>query len=414
MTNLMWKKYKLSDLGTIVGGSTPSTTVETYYGGDIPWLTPKDLSSYSNRYITKGARNITDTGLKSCSAKLLPKGSVLFSSRAPIGYIAIANNDIATNQGFKSIIPFDNNDSLFLYYLLEHNKERIKAMGSGTTFLEVSGSTMKNIEVSVPLLDKQKRIADILGSLDDKIELNNRINSNLESQAQALFKRWFVDFEFPDANGNPYKSSGGEFIDSELGAIPKGWKVDDIENAVSIKGGGTPSTKDVSLWGGDICWATPKDLSINKSLYVFDTERHITNSGLSAISSNLYSKGTVLMSSRAPIGYLAITDIPLAVNQGFIAMVCDKCMSNYYMYLWCIFNMDDIKLRGNGSTFQEISKSSFRQIKYVKPSKDALIRFDSAVASYFEKIKSNFKEINTLTDLRNTLLPKLMNKQIKL
>ena len=140
-----WKTYKLSEIGSIVGGATPSTTVDTYYNGDIPWLTPKDLSNFHERYIERGERNITKSGLNSCSAQLLPAGSVLFSSRAPIGYVTIAKNPIATNQGFKSIIPNPEKvDSLFLYYLLKYSKDNIEAMGSGTTFKEVSGATMKN------------------------------------------------------------------------------------------------------------------------------------------------------------------------------------------------------------------------------------------------------------------------------
>ena len=183
----MWKKYKLSDIGTIVGGATPSTTVDRFYGGDIPWLTPKDLSNFQDRYIERGERNITQEGLDSCSAQLLPANSVLFSSRAPIGYVAIAKNPIATNQGFKSIIPNERVDSLFLYYILRYNKEKIEAMGSGTTFKEVSGAVMKNVEISLPSLEEQRRIAGILGAIDDKIENNRRINTSLELQAQALF-----------------------------------------------------------------------------------------------------------------------------------------------------------------------------------------------------------------------------------
>lgn len=187
----MWKTYKLSDIGTVVGGATPSTTVEKFYGGDIPWLTPKDLSGFKDRYIERGERNITQEGLNSCSAHLLPENSVLFSSRAPIGYVAIAKNPIATNQGFKSIIPNANVDSLFLYYALKYNKEKIEAMGSGTTFKEVSGAIMKNFEISLPPLEEQRRIAGILGAIDDKIECNRCINANLELQAQALFEKMF-------------------------------------------------------------------------------------------------------------------------------------------------------------------------------------------------------------------------------
>jgi type I restriction enzyme S subunit len=176
-----WIECKISDLGTVVGGATPSTRkTENYFNGQIPWITPKDLSSFNNRYILRGERNITTVGLNSCSTQLLPKNTVLFSSRAPIGYIAIAANEVCTNQGFKSVIPNKNIDPLFLFYLLTYNKEKIKSMGSGTTFKEISGKTMKNIVVRIPFdTNIQKIIASILGSIDDKIELNNEINNNL-------------------------------------------------------------------------------------------------------------------------------------------------------------------------------------------------------------------------------------------
>ena len=176
-----WVECKISDIGTVVGGATPSTKkAENYEGGNIAWITPKDLSTYSGRYIKCGERNITEIGLKSCYTQLLPENTVLFSSRAPIGYIAIAANELCTNQGFKSVIPNGATDPLFLFYLLKHNKDKIEAMGSGTTFKEVSGNTMKNIIVRVPS-DKevQKNIASMLGTLDEKIEENERINNNL-------------------------------------------------------------------------------------------------------------------------------------------------------------------------------------------------------------------------------------------
>ena len=176
-----WIKCKISDIGMVVGGATPSTKkIENYENGTISWITPKDLSTFSGRYIHRGERNITEIGLKSCSTQLLPRNTVLFSSRAPIGYVAIAANDLCTNQGFKSVIPNENVEPLFLYYLLKYNKDKIESMGSGTTFKEVSGSTMKNIEVSIPIDKKlQEKIASVLCSIDDKIELNERVNNNL-------------------------------------------------------------------------------------------------------------------------------------------------------------------------------------------------------------------------------------------
>ena len=176
-----WIDCKIADLGTVIGGATPSTKrLEYYENGSIAWITPKDLSTFRGRYIRRGERNITEIGLKSCSTQLLPKNTVLFSSRAPIGYIAIAENELCTNQGFKSVIPNENTDPLFLYYLLKYNKKKIESMGSGTTFKEVSGNTLKNILVSVPRDKKvQEQISSILGAIDNKIESNEKINNNL-------------------------------------------------------------------------------------------------------------------------------------------------------------------------------------------------------------------------------------------
>ncbi len=176
-----WKECTIGDIGTVVGGATPSTkNSENYENGTIPWITPKDLSNFSGRFISGGERYITQKGLSSCSTQLMPKNTVLFSSRAPIGYVAIAENEICTNQGFKSVIPNEETDYMFLYYLLKYSKDSIENMGSGTTFKEVSRNTMKKIPVRVPVeIIEQKKIASILGSIDDKIENNTRINNNL-------------------------------------------------------------------------------------------------------------------------------------------------------------------------------------------------------------------------------------------
>lgn len=179
-------KKRIGEIGAVAGGATPSTKRPDYWDGAIPWVSPKDLANYDCRYISHGVRNITQEGYESCSTRLLPKGSVLFSSRAPIGYVAIAANPICTNQGFKSVIPHEGVDPLFLYYLLKANREAIEGLGSGTTFKEISASAMRDVEVLVPSdYSEQRAIAQVLGSIDDKIELNNRINGYLANLAAA-------------------------------------------------------------------------------------------------------------------------------------------------------------------------------------------------------------------------------------
>lgn len=176
-----WKDCTIGELGQIVGGATPSTKDEgNYLHGDVSWITPKDLSLLHGRYISRGERNITKKGLMGCSAQLMPANSVLFSSRAPIGYVAIAANELCTNQGFKSVVPNENTDYLFLYYLLKHYKDIIEGYGNGTTFREVSGSTMRGIKVKVPVEKSvQVQIGRLLSSIDDKFEANEAINDNL-------------------------------------------------------------------------------------------------------------------------------------------------------------------------------------------------------------------------------------------
>lgn len=176
-----WKKCTIADLGEVIGGATPSTKdEENYKDGTIAWITPKDLAGFANRFIMHGERNITEKGFRSCSTKLMPEHTILFSSRAPIGYVAIAAQEMCTNQGFKSVVPNENTDFMFLYYLLKYNKDKIESLGSGTTFKEISGRTMRGIEVEVPSSkEEQEKIASMLSILDDKIELNNKINENL-------------------------------------------------------------------------------------------------------------------------------------------------------------------------------------------------------------------------------------------
>ena len=189
-----WVFRKVAEIANVIGGGTPNTKKPEYWGGDIPWLTPKDLSGDYPRYVSRGERNITKTGLANSSARIVPPKTVLLTSRAPVGYVAMARNPVTTNQGFRNLVVNDEHDPDFVYYLLLNNTDYLKQHAAGSTLQEISGSTLKSLEFLMPPLPEQKAIADILGSLDDKIELNRRMNETIEAMARAVFKSWFVDF----------------------------------------------------------------------------------------------------------------------------------------------------------------------------------------------------------------------------
>ena len=258
--------------------------------------------------------------------------------------------------------------------------------------------TIRSLPVPRLHPDRQLRIASVLGALDDKIELNRRMNATLETTARAIFKEWFVDFGPTRAKMEgraPYLAEDiwSLFPDAlDEDGKPLGWITSTIGQEAEVVGGSTPSTKEADFWAGEIAWATPKDLSSLNTPVLLSTERQITEAGLSQIGSGLLPVGTVLLSSRAPIGYMAIAQVPVAVNQGFIAMICKKRLSNVFVWLWTEANMEKVHQNANGSTFQEISKANFRPIEVTVAKPHLLGAFDAIVRPLFDQIVSNEKE----------------------
>ena len=391
-----WVERKISDIGTVVGGATPSTKKpENYEDGKIAWITPKDLSTFSGRYIERGERNITEIGLKSCSTQLLPPNTILFSSRAPIGYVAIAANEVCTNQGFKSVIPNENTDPLFLFYLLKYNKDKIEGMGSGTTFKEVSGNTMKNIVVNVPTDKKvQEKIAAILGSIDDKIEENEQINNNLLEQAKALFKSWFVDFE-------PFNKT-----------MPSDWTIGTIDDlAKEVICGKTPSTKKAEYYGSDIPFITIPDM--HEKTYTVTTKRYLSKLGANSQVKKSLPKNSICVSCIGTAGLATLVAEESQTNQQINSIIPKDGFSPYYIYLLMQTLSDAInKLGQSGSTIVNLNKSQFGKIQVLIPALSAMIKFDRIVSPMFEKILQNQIENLKLTSLRDTLLPRLMSGEL--
>ena len=319
-------------------------------------------------------------------------------------------------------------DTRFLMYALEGMD--ISGYLTGAVMPKLTQRNLNKIEIICPSLSEQRAIAHILGTLDDKIECNRRMNETLEAMARALFKAWFVDFEpvrakldgrwqrgqsLPGLPAHLYDLFPDRLVDSELGRVPEGWNHSTIGAEGFVCGGSTPSTKEPDFWkGGHHHWATPKDLSSLKFPVLLDTDRMITDAGLAKISSGVLPIGTVLLSSRAPIGYLAITEVPTAINQGFIAMKCDAILSNVFVLLWCRENMDAIIGNANGSTFQEISKSNFRPIPVIVPSRPVLVSFEKLANSLYRQLVANERQSRTLAQLRDTLLPKLISGELRI
>ena len=382
-----WIECKISDIGTVVGGATPSTKKpENYKNGTIAWITPKDLSTFTRRYIQRGERNITEIGLKSCSTQLLPKDTVLFSSRAPIGYVAIATNEVCTNQGFKSVVPNENTNPLFLYYLLKYNKDKIEGMGSGTTFKEVSGNTMKNIVVSVPTDKKvQERISSMLGSIDDKIEENERINNNLEYQARAIFINEFLSLKTP----------------------PDGWKQASLIDIADY------------LNGLAMQKYRPADDEIGISvLKIKELRQGCCDNNSELCSPNIKSEyiihdGDVIFSWSGSLLVDFWCGGICGLNQHLFKVTSSK-YDKWFYYAWTKHHLDRFisVAADKATTMGHIKRGELAKAEVFIPNESDYSRIGALLQPIYDLIISNRIENKKLALLRNTLLPKLMSGEL--
>ncbi len=380
--------------------------------GEVLFDSASKISSRARERITKGIGK---------------PGDILISHKGTVGRIARAPVDApdfvcspqttfwrSTNEEILS------QDYLYAYMRSPKFAQEFQVRSGETDMAGyVSLTSQRCLVLSIPPLELQRPIAELVSALDDKLRRNRRTNETLEGMSQAIFKDWFVDFGPTRAKVEgraPYLAPDiwslfPDRLDDE--GKPEGWITSTIGQEVEVLGGSTPSTKEPAFWGGDISWATPKDLSSLSTPVLLCTERQITEAGLSQIGSGLLPAGTVLLSSRAPIGYVAIAQIPVAVNQGFIAMICNERLSNVFVWLWTQANMETIHQNANGSTFQEISKANFRPIKVNVPGPELLQAFDQTVRPLFDRIVANDKESRSLASTRDFLLPKLMSGEVR-
>jgi type I restriction enzyme S subunit len=391
-----WKWMKVEEFAEVVSGGTPRTDKPEFWNGDIAWITPKDLSNFKFRYIERGERNISREGLENSNAKLLPKGTVLLSSRAPVGYLAIAKNELSTNQGFQSLIPKENVISEFLYYLLKNNVEYLKSQASGTTFGELSKSTLKKLTFPLPPLPEQKAIAEVLSSIDDKIELLHRQNKTLEEMAMTLFRQWFIE---PTKDG-----------------LPDGWEEVSLEDIFDIGIGRTPPRKEshwFSLNPKDIRWISVKDLG-SIDTYIINTSEFLKEEAIKKFNIPIIPDNTVILSFKLTVERVGITIGEMVSNEAiahFKPKPNSKISSNYlYLFLKTL----DFSTFGSTSSIAEaINSKIIKEIKIQIPDDESILSFQSLIDPIFQKIRHNVFQIQTLEKLRDTLLPKLMSGEIR-
>ena len=369
-------------------------------------LPPKNNSG---KYpIWSGYRNVGFTDTYNCS-----KGTTIVVARGVggTGDVKIAKEDcFLTNLSIAVDLDVNICNPQYLYY--KFLLSNLKYLDSGSAQSQITIDDLKRLQLSLPPLEEQRRIVGILGAIDDKIENNRRINDNLEKQAQALYKQWFVDFEFPNEEGKPYKSSGGKMVDSELGQIPEGWSVCKLEDIGDIIGGGTPSKAVAEYYTKNgIAWITPKDLSVSHLKFTAKGETDITELGYKNSSAKIMPRGSVLFSSRAPIGYISIAKNDICTNQGFKSVIPHNgCTA--FVYYFLLSNTENIESKATGSTFKEASGALMKSLELVIPSEDILEKFENIMSPIFESQEKFEAENETLATLRDTLLPKLMNGEI--
>lgn len=340
--------------------------------------------------------------------KPLGKHTILYSIDGTIGNIAKYRGEkcvLGKGACYINCNP-EIVESSYLYYQLQspHFKSYIHLMSTGSTIKHISLKTMRDYVFELPSLEDQRRIASILSSLDRKIELNNKINADLEEMAQAIFKNWFVDFE-------PFKD--GKFVDSELGMIPEGWKVGRLDEIADIVGGSTPSkAKPEYYTQKGIAWLTPKDLSNHPAVYTSRGEIDITEEGYNSTSTKLMPKGTILFTSRAPIGYISIAQNDICTNQGFKSLVPKKA-GTCFLYCFLKYVTPVIENKSTGSTFKEASGSLMKSLQVIMPEQKVFEDFETIVSPLFARIESLEKENSRLSTLRDTLLPRLMSGELE-
>lgn len=384
-----WKEYKISDLIEIIGGGTPKTSIPEYWSGSIPWLSVKDFNT-GYRYVYETEKAITEIGLNNSSTKLLKKDDLIISARGTVGALAQLGRPMAFNQSCYGLRAKDMTTNDFVYYLLKNMIGNIQQNTHGSVFNTITRDTFGILKANLPPLEEQKAIAHVLSTLDDKIEVNNQINKTLENMAQAIFKQWFVDFEFPNKEGEPYKSSGGKMIESELGMIPKGWEVGKFIDLIEITSGKRPGKR--------------SELAMEDSKYPL-----VGASSITGYTDDFNFEEKILVIGRVGThGVVQRFNNKVWASDNTLVIKSDN-----YEFAYQILNQIDYKAINRGSTQPLITQTDIKNYTLIIPTEVYLSKFELLVGSLFEIHSNHCIENSKLTEIRDSLLPKLMSGEIR-
>ncbi len=407
-----WDVKSLDLVADIIGGGTPKTTNKEYWNGDIPWLSVVDFGD-DNKFVYQTEKNITQTGFENSSTKILEKDMLILSARGTVGEIAQLGRPMAFNQSCYGLNAKQELSNNFLYYILKKSVSDFKLKSHGAVFDTITRDTFKNIYVPIPPKHEQEQIAEILSCLDDKIELNRKINDNLEKVASSLFKHWFVDFEFPNKEGKPYKSSGGKMIDSESGEIPEGWKVGKISNLIKVESGFSFNSNMFDE-SGQYKLVTIKN--VQNGYFV----NECTNS-LSIIPEKMprccnLKNGDILLSLTGNVGRVCIVNGKnYLLNQRVATIIPIDEKNRAFAYL--LFRQKDFQYTlmniSHGTAQQNLSPIETSFLEIFIPSIEILNHFAEVANPIFENIVSNLNQAKYLSSIRDSILPRLMSGKIR-
>lgn len=381
-----WKECKLGEVIEIIGGGTPKTSISEYWNGNIPWLSVVDFNT-GKKYVSKTEKTITEQGLKNSSTKLLQKNDIIISARGTVGALAMLDKPMTFNQSCYGIRAKENESTNdYIFYLLKDTVNQLLQISHGGVFDTITKATFDEIDISLPPLEEQKAIAEVLSSLDDKIDLLHRQNQTLESLAQTLFRQWFIEEAKEEWEEKPL----GEFV--------------------TIKRGGSPRPIQDYLADSGLRWLKISDVTSLNSPFIFDIKEHIKEEGLN--KTTLLKTGSLVLSNSATPGIPKILQVDSCVHDGWLHFP-KSYFSNEFLYLLFLHIRPQLLMQGNGSIFTNLKTDILKEFIIPIPDEKSLTDFQIQIVSIFEKLLSNAKQIQTLENLRDTLLPKLLSGEVR-